>query len=228
MSSKRALLSSTAAERTFLIYGGENHDVDNECIDARHTEGYQVAEEITMAKQKVTPIIVAALVSLCAGYETAIAATVPVVPDALKVSSSQKLSVEARGIGVQIYECRKNQTDPSKFRWVFTAPEAELFDSSDKRIGKHYAGPTWEANDGSKVVGAFEALYNGPDTNSIQWLLLKAKSNSGSGVFSHVERIQRVETVGGKAPTEGCGEEQAGKKIRVPYKAIYYFYGAEP
>ena len=111
---------------------------------------------------------------------------------------------------------------------VFKAPEAELFDGSDKQIGKHYAGPTWEANDGSKVMGAFEALYNSPDTNSIPWLLLKAKSNSGSGVFSHVESIQRVETVGGKAPAEGCGKDQVGKTIRVPYKAIYYFYGAIP
>jgi len=46
------------------------------------------------------------------------------------------------------------------------------------KIAKHYAGTTWESNDGSKVVGEVKAKDNGPDPNAIPWLLLSAKSTS--------------------------------------------------
>jgi hypothetical protein len=177
-----------------------------------------------MAKQKTAAIVIAALLAFYSGCATAADSTSPEVPDTLKVPSNRMLSLEARGIGVQIYECREDKAYPSKFGWVFKAPEAELFDSAGKRIGKHYAGPTWESEDGSKVAGEVEAIYNSPDANSITWLLLNAKANSGSGVFSRTVSIQRLNTSGGKAPAEGCGREQAGKQIRVPYKALYYFY----
>ena len=115
-----------------------------------------------------------------------------------------------------------------RFEWSFKAPEAELFDSDGKKIGRHYAGPTWEANDGSKVVGEVKAKDNGPDPNAIPWLLLSAKSTSGSGIFSQTQSIQRLNTVGGQAPAEGCNQAQFGKETRVPYKAKYYFYIARP
>jgi hypothetical protein len=38
--------------------------------------------------------------------------------------------------------------------------------------------------------------------------------------------IQRVDTVGGKAPDQGCGAESTGAKERVPYRATYYFYAS--
>jgi hypothetical protein len=107
---------------------------------------------------------------------------------------------------------------------VFRSPEAELFDMSGRTIGKHYGGPTWEANDGSKVVAEVKGRDDGPDPNAIPWLLLAAKSNSGAGAFSRIQAIQRVNTIGGKAPAGGCDQAQAGKIARVPYKAIYYFY----
>jgi hypothetical protein len=78
------------------------------------------------------------------------------------------------------------------------------------------------------VVGEVKARDNGPDPNSIPWLLLSAKSSSGNGVFSQMQSIQRVHTVGGKAPAEGCNQAQVGKEVRVPYKALYYFYNARP
>jgi len=51
--------------------------------------------------------------------------------DDLKWTANQTLSIEARGIGVQIYECRENKNDRQTLEWTFKAPEAELFDSSD-------------------------------------------------------------------------------------------------
>jgi hypothetical protein len=72
------------------------------------------------------------------------------------------LSVVAQASGVQIYDCSASKADPSKFEWVFRAPEADLFDGTGKKIGKHYAGPTWESNDGSKVIGEVKARDDGP------------------------------------------------------------------
>lgn len=181
-----------------------------------------------MSLQKMVMILIAAFLILHGGNAGAADEMVPAVPDDLKVPANQKLSIEAQGIGVQIYECRENNVDPAKLEWTFKAPEAELFDSSDKRIGKHYAGPTWESADGSKVVGELSVLHKSPDKNSIPWLLLRAKSHSGAGVFGRIESIQRLETSGGNAPAEGCSKDQIGKEIRVPYKAMYYFYVGKP
>ena len=152
----------------------------------------------------------------------------PGLPDALKVPATQVLSLEAWATGVQIYECRAGKEDPSRFEWVFKAPEADLFDSKGKAIGKHYAGPTWESTDGSKVVGEVKARDNGPDPNAIPWLLLSAKSTSGKGILANTSSIQRIRTSGGKAPSDGCSQAKQGAEARVSYKATYTFYAAKP
>ena len=150
------------------------------------------------------------------------------VPDSLKVPEAQALSLETPAVGVQIYTCSAGKTDPARFDWVFKAPEADLLDSKDKKIGKHYAGPTWESNDGSKVVGEVKAKDDGPDATAIPWLLLNAKATSGQGVFSQVKSIQRLVTVGGKAPAGGCDKAHAGQEARVAYNARYFFFVARP
>jgi len=181
-----------------------------------------------MKQRYAIAIAKASIVALLAGFSTVKAGTMPEVPEALKVPANQVLSLETQAAGVQIYECKASKDDPTRFEWAFKAPEAELFDSTGKKIGRHYAGPTWESNDGSKVVGEVKAKDNGPDPNAIPWLLLSAKSTSGNGVFSQTQSIQRLYTAGGKAPAEVCSQAQAGKEARVPYKAKYYFYNARP
>ena len=165
-----------------------------------------------------------AIAAVVAGCASTGARTAPTVPENLKAPENQKLSLETGASGVQIYECKTSKDNPARYEWVFKAPEAELFDTAGKKIGKHYAGPTWESDDGSKVVGEVKARDDGPDPNAIPWLLLSAKSTSGTGIFAKTASIQRVRTVGGKAPTDGCNQAQAGKEARVPYKAAYYFY----
>jgi hypothetical protein len=165
-----------------------------------------------------------ALICGCAG---ALAAGPPDAPEALRPPADQVLALKAPASGVQLYECSASQDQPARFEWVFKAPEAELFDEAGKKVAKHYAGPTWESTDGSMVVGAVKARDDGPDPNAIPWLLLNAKSNSGTGVFSQVKSIQRLQTVGGKAPSAPCSKDDAQKVARVPYKAVYYFYVAK-
>jgi hypothetical protein len=147
----------------------------------------------------------------------------PTVPENLKAPEGHVL-LKALGKGVQIYTCKAPANDPNKFAWTFKAPEAELKNKEGENIGKHYAGPTWEASDGSKVVGALQQQAASPDPGAIPWLLLKAKSNEGTGTFSKVTYIQRVDTAGGKAPSDGCDQAHADAEARVDYTAYYYFY----
>jgi hypothetical protein len=181
-----------------------------------------------MKTRGITAIGSASLVALLAGCATLKFGTAPTVPDNLKVPATQTLSLETHAAGVQIYDCKPGKDDPARFEWVFRAPEADLFDTAGKKIGKHYAGPTWESNDGSKVVGEVKARDDSPDVNAIPWLLLSAKSTSGVGVLGQTVSVQRVQTIGGKAPAGGCSPAQAGTEVRVPYSAAYYFYVARP
>lgn len=168
----------------------------------------------------MTSMSLAALVVGCATSSE----TIALVPANLRTPATEVLSLETAATGVQIYECNARKDQPARYEWVFKAPEAELFDRAGNRIGKHYAGPTWESNDGSKVVAEVKARDNGPDASAIPWLLLSAKSTAGTGLLSRTKSIQRVRTVGGTAPAETCSEAQAGKVARVGYKATYYFY----
>lgn len=149
-----------------------------------------------------------------------------VVPDQLQVPVGQKLALDVLGVGVQIYVCSTLASDADKFEWHFKAPEAELFTEEGRKVGKHYAGPTWESNDGSKVAGAVKAHQDDPHGAAIPWLLLNAKSNEGAGVFGKVDAIQRLATRDGLAPKDGCGPAQLGQEVRVPYQAVYRFYTA--
>jgi Protein of unknown function (DUF3455) len=168
------------------------------------------------------------LAAVLAGCAAANIETSPLVPESIRVRADQVLSLVTPAAGVQIYECSAGKADPAKFEWVFKAPEADLFDASGRKIGRHYAGPTWESNDGSKVVGEVRGRDDGPAATAIPWLLLSAKSTSGNGVFGRTQAIQRLYTVGGKAPAEACNRTRLGKLVRVPYKATYYFYTGKP
>jgi Protein of unknown function (DUF3455) len=150
----------------------------------------------------------------------------PEVPATLRPPIDQTLFLEARATGVQIYECTSKPEAASAFTWIFQAPEATLTDRWGRSIGRHYAGPTWELRDGSRVSGEIVARDPGPDPAAIPWLLLKAKSASGAGPLSRTQSVQRVRTGGGIAPTAPCTEALAHTVVRVPYSATYYFYQA--
>jgi Protein of unknown function (DUF3455) len=145
------------------------------------------------------------------------------IPASLRVPDGQQLVEKVQAKGVQIYVCQPTKNDPARYEWAFKAPEADLLGRGSRKVGTHYAGPSWESTDGSKVVGSVVAKET-PDPNSIPWLLLSAKSNAGKGIFSDVKSIQRLRTVGGIAPAGGCGQSQAGQELRTSYSADYVFY----
>src|SRR5712692_7662269 len=148
----------------------------------------------------------------------------PQGPD-IGVPDGQTVLLKALGKGVQIYNCKVRADDPSKFEWSFKAPEADLTNKDGKKIAKHYAGPTWEANDGSKVVGEKKAEV--PKAGAVPWLRLKARANEGTGTFARVTYIQRVDTEGGVALACGCDQAHVNTEARVVYRANYYFYAPQ-
>jgi hypothetical protein len=174
---------------------------------------------------RVTTFLLALLVAAaCASPQPPTA--IVKVPDNLKPSTNESLAMILPAKGVQIYECRAKKDQAGGYEWAFVAPEADLFDARGHKTGRHYAGPHWEATDGSKILGTLKERADAPVADAIPWLLLTAKSVGPEGSFSKVTSIQRVNTVGGGAPKAGCSQAAAGTPARINYTADYYFFTA--
>jgi hypothetical protein len=143
------------------------------------------------------------------------------VPVEIQTTADEQLVMRVHANGDQIYSCK---TDGAQAGWTLKAPDAQLFDKDGKAFGKHFAGPSWEANDGSRVVGKAAANVASPDAESIPWLLVKVVSHTGEGVLAAVTSIQRINTKGGKAPASGCDAGHAGQEVRAAYSADYLFF----
>ena len=146
------------------------------------------------------------------------------VPDTIRVPAGHKVLFKANAKDVQIYSCQPVGAGSQKFVWKHIAPDAVLYDEKGRRIGRHYAGPTWEGVDGSKVVGQLKARVDAPGGDSVAWLLVAAKTTSGQGGFGKVSYLNRIDTNGGKAPETGCDVKHAGKIARSAYASTYVFY----
>jgi hypothetical protein len=145
-------------------------------------------------------------------------------PSPVDPPKGQKETLRAEARGVQIYTC---EASGDEFRWTLDHPEAELLDEKGQNIGRHFAGPSWEMIDHSRMSGKIAGRKASPD-GSIPWMLISAESHTGSGMLQHVEYVQRVNTKGGIAPTTGCDAAHAKAKSRVPYTATYIFYRSTP
>jgi hypothetical protein len=143
------------------------------------------------------------------------------VPEQLRPPAGEQLMLRVHAKGDQIYVCKG---DGGQFGWTLKAPDAQLFDADGKAFGKHFAGPSWEAADGSRVTGKAVANVPSPDADSIAWLLVNIVSHEGNGVLSRATSIQRINTKGGKAPASGCDAAHTGNEVRVAYSADYLFY----
>lgn len=146
------------------------------------------------------------------------------IPQKLQPPANEHLLFQLHAKGDQVYVCK---SEGSQFSWTLKAPDAKLFDKSGKPFGKHFAGPTWEANDGSRVIGKAIGNAPSPDANSVAWLLVTVVSHEGNGKLASVTSIQRVNTNGGKAPNTGCDAAHADKEFRAPYSADYRFFAPQ-
>jgi len=80
-------------------------------------------------------------------------ATTPASTPAL---ANEQLLLQVHAKGDQIYTCK---SDAAQFTWTLKAPDAQLFDKDGKPFGKHFAGPSWEANDGSPCYRQSRCQY---------------------------------------------------------------------
>lgn len=158
---------------------------------------------------------------LAAGFLIPLAAHAQEGPRELLPPASEQLLLQVHAKGDQVYACK---ADGGQFAWILKAPEAQLTEMSGKPFGKHFAGPSWEANDGSRVTGKAVANVPSPNADSIPWLLVTVVNRSGEGVLAHITSIQRINTKGGKAPAAGCDAAHDGQEHRTPYTADYVFF----
>jgi hypothetical protein len=148
----------------------------------------------------------------------------PEVPEAIGVGETNKVHFHGFGVGFQIYTW--NGTS-----WGGAVPDATLFDEDGNVVISHFGvfaangafvGPAWQSNSGSKVVGKIPPAAVVMDTNAIPWLRLDAVNPEGPGILAGTTFIQRVNTTGGKAPSENGAF--VGQVARIPYTADYFFY----
>jgi hypothetical protein len=144
------------------------------------------------------------------------------VPAALQPPAGYTVAFTAKATGVQIYTSTADAGMSPK--WVFEAPLAEL--SGREGVTYHYAGPSWEAADGSKVVRDMAtpvtAVPAQHASTNIPWLLVKVTADPAAGVLNKVVYVQRISTQGGVAPAKP--PTRIGTKVGVPYTATYVFY----
>jgi len=134
-------------------------------------------------------------------------------------------------IGVQKYKSEQIVgSSPVAYQWVFVAPEADLYDSTDAKVGTLSVGPAWQL---SPTDSMFGQNFNpprkspSPDPESIDWLLLMPQlGRTATGVFANVTYVQCIDTHGGKAPSAPPVNE--GQAISVGYTAVYRFSMKNP
>jgi hypothetical protein len=169
--------------------------------------------------------IVAATVALSLTQVAQAGPPPPVVPSGIEVPDGNKVFLVGHAVGVQIYSCN---AVAGGFVWTFLAPRANLYDDRGKLIITHFAGPTWQAMDGSSVVGRLDAPSITVDPTAIPWLRLVAASTAAGPDGDRLVRttyIQRIETTGGLAPPAAeCNATTVGTVAEVPYTADYYFW----
>jgi hypothetical protein len=166
---------------------------------------------MTMAS---TRTIVFALL-LCAPLTGAIAAETP-LPAAI-AASGETAVLTVHAVGMQLYDCKPGAD--GKLIWTFKSPQATLT-VDGKVVGHHGAGPNWELDDGSSIVGKATGNAPGKNADDIPWLKLEVVSHNGSGKLSDVTTVQRINTVGGVLK-DSCDRQNAGRGM--PYSADYVF-----
>src|SRR5262245_27224251 len=177
----------------------------------------------------------------------------PPVPDRIKVREGFVPFLIGHGDGTQNYVCRPSGNG---FAYVLFTPQATLFNDDLKQLITHYFSPnpkepntdpkvvtdrqirvTWQAQDTSTIWAQLEtAATFGTDPtfvakDAVAWLRLAVVNHqdgpTGGTTLSKTQFVQRVNTVGGLAPSTGCASPaDAGNEAFVHYTADYVFWRA--
>ena len=168
--------------------------------------------------------------------------TPQLVPERLQVLAPNRAFLVGHAVGTQNYVCVPSG---ATFAWALFTPQATLFDDNGKQIITHFFSPnpfenntvraTWQFRDTSTFWGV---VTDTADSNTdpqfvkpgaVAWLKLAFGGSqdgpTGGDRLTGTTFVQRVNTVGGVAPSTGCAAAaDIGKKAFVPYRADYFFY----
>jgi hypothetical protein len=161
-------------------------------------------------------LLLLAMIGPAGAAEPASGSQLAGLPEAIQAPGEQPVATLAAE-GAQVYECKAGAD--GKLAWTFREPIATLIENG-KTVGRHYAGPNWEHQDGSAVTAKAAGSAPGATGGDIPWLKLEVTSRRGSGLFSAATTVQRVNTHGGKL--EGACDK-AGEFKSAPYSATYIF-----
>jgi hypothetical protein len=137
-------------------------------------------------------------------------------PAAFDVADHPALLI-VQAAGAQIYECKADAR--GAMNWAFREPVATLVQRGGT-IGRHYAGPTWELNDGDLVKGKQSAAEPGATPGDVALLKLEVVEHRGGGILKDAKLVLRLNTRGGVLKGE-C--PKAGELRAEPYSADYAF-----
>jgi len=189
-----------------------------------------------------TPLLSALLLAASIGSPQVVHANrpaAPPVPDAIQVPTGHRPFLVAHAIGTQGYVC---VALGSVYQWSPFGPQASLYNADGQQVLTHFLSPTpysqlpaptWlHSRDSSVVWGQLLAAASDPAfvvPGAIPWLLLEAAvvgdGPTGGDKLLAARYVQRVNTIGGKAPTAGCTATQdIAKRALVPYEADYVFF----
>src|SRR3984893_8969304 len=159
----------------------------------------------------------------------------PNIPTIIQVPDGNKAFREGDAIGTQDYICLPTG-------WTFFGPQATLFNERDEQIITHFLSPnpfeqapnpfenglpraTWQDSEDTSKVWARTIASLSVEPGAIPWYLLQVvgaqDGPTGGDELSETTYIQRLNTVGGLAPTTPC---TVGAIALVPYTAEYFFY----
>ena len=80
--------------------------------------------------------------------------------ESIDVPPHSRLLLRAVGSGDQVYGCVNGH-------WTLGAPDAKLLNQEGSVIGRHFAGPTWQLNDGSWVKARAVAKQVAPEATPV-------------------------------------------------------------
>jgi hypothetical protein len=75
-----------------------------------------------------------------------------------------------------------------------------------------------------QLLGWDQYRRGSPKTGICLVWIIRANGHAGTGVFTRVASIQRVNTKGG-SPPPACDESLLGSEMKIPYSDDYCFYG---
>jgi len=166
----------------------------------------------------------------------------PPVPFDLKVDEGSEGFLVGHATGTQNYICLPQGLG---FAWSLFTPEATLFSNDGKQLITHFFSPNPDPSEAGTIRAAWQssrdtstvwAKLKKASTDSqfvaegaIPWLLLDVVGTqtgpTGGDSLGQTHQIQRLNTVGGSAPPDGCaGATDVGKKAFIPYTADYFFF----